>query len=470
MTLSWWHTDKHSNNVWFMRGLVIKGNNTMFGSLSKSFSSLFTSFSGKRVLTEAALSEAVEQVRSALLDADVPYAVVEEFVGAVHREAVGKVLVPSVDAGQLFIKIVHDKLVAFLGGAGVGGFSVTFPSVVMVMGLQGSGKTTTLAKLAAYLQAEAAKRKKTRSLLMASVDFYRPAAIDQLEQLSVAVGASFMRATAASPVAAAKEIHAAYKKGGYDVLLLDTAGRLHVDNALLQELRDIDALLEPKVKLLVLDTMTGQESLAVAKAFDQTVGFTGAVLTKMDSDARGGVAFAFKYVLKKPIVGVGTGEKPADFEPFYPERSAQRMLGMGDVVTLVEKAQEVGMAAEHGRERFVHGKMTLQDFADQLTMLHSLGSLGKISAMLPGMGTLSPEALEKGEIELEKFKALISSMTPKERLVPSILDRSRKMRIARGAGAQVEDVNLLLQRFEQIQQFGKLLKGGGRSFRFPRLF
>jgi signal recognition particle subunit SRP54 len=279
-----------------------------------------------------------------------------------------------------------------------------------------------------------------------------------------------MRATASTPVAAAREIYAVYKKGGYDLLLLDTAGRLHVDNELLQELRDIEALVEPKTKLLVLDAMTGQESLAVAKAFDQSVGLTGAIISKMDSDARGGVAFAFRYAIKKPIVGVGTGEKPADFECFYPERIAQRMLDMGDVVTLVEKAQEAGLSAPKGSERFIQGKMTLQDFADQLSMMNSLGSLSKITSMLPGASALSPEVLEKGEIELKKFKALISSMTPKERLVPSILDRSRKMRIARGAGAQVEDINLLLARFEQIQQFGKLLKSGGKGFRFPRLF
>jgi len=445
----------------------------MFGSLTKAFSSLFSSLSGKRVLTESLLKDAVQQVREALLQADVPYAVVEDFVARVYSEALGKALVPSVDAGQLFMKIVHDQLVTFLGGAGVGGFSPTIPSVVMVMGLQGSGKTTTLAKLAAHVKSEAEKRKKTRMILMASVDFYRPAAIDQLEQLSAQVGCSFMRAAATQPVAAAREIYAAYKKGGYDLLLLDTAGRLHIDSSLLQELREIDAIVEPKVKLLVLDAMTGQESLAVAQAFDQAVGFTGAVITKMDSDARGGVAFAFRYALKKPIIGMGVGEKSADFELFYPERSAQRMLDMGDVVSLVEKAQAASLQpTSGGKERFAQGKMTLQDFADQLTMLNSLGSLGKIASMLPGIGghKVSEDSLQQGEVELKKFKAIISSMTLKERLVPSLLDRSRKMRIAKGAGVKIEDVTVLLQRFEQIQQLGKLLKGGGRSSRFPRLF
>jgi signal recognition particle subunit SRP54 len=282
-----------------------------------------------------------------------------------------------------------------------------------------------------------------------------------------------MRATATQPVVAAREIYAAYKKGGYDLLLLDTAGRLHIDSSLLQELREIEAIVEPKTKVLVLDAMTGQESLAVAQAFDQAVGFTGALLSKMDSDARGGVAFAFRYALKKPIVGIGVGEKSADFELFYPERSAQRILGMGDVVTLVEKAQAAAINPTlGGKERFTQGKMTLQDFADQLTMLNSLGSLGKIAGMLPGMGAhkVSEDALQQGEVELKKFKAIISSMTLKERIVPSILDRSRKMRIAQGAGVKVEDITVLLQRFEQIQQLGKLLKGSGRSSRFPRLF
>jgi signal recognition particle subunit SRP54 len=445
----------------------------MFGTLTKAFSSIFSSLSGKRVLTEDLLKDAVQQVREALLQADVPYAVVEDFVAEVHRDALGKAMVASVDAGQLFMKIVHDQLVTFLGGAGVGGFSPTLPSVVMVMGLQGSGKTTTLAKLAVYIKAEAEKRKKTRTILMASVDFYRPAALDQLEQLSAQVGASFMRATATQPVDAAREIYAAYKKGGYDLLFLDTAGRLHIDSALLQELREIDAIIEPKTKLLVLDAMTGQESLAVARAFDQAVGFTGALISKMDSDARGGVAFAFRYALKKPIIGIGVGEKPADFELFYPERIAQRMLDLGDVVTLVERAQAAVINPSlGGKERFTQGKMTLQDFADQLTMLNSLGSLGKIASMLPGMGAhkVSDDALQQGEVELKKFKAIISSMTVKERIVPSILDRSRKLRIAKGAGVQVDDITVLLQRFEQIQQLGKLLKGSGRSSRFPRLF
>jgi signal recognition particle subunit SRP54 len=248
--------------------------------------------------------------------------------------------------------------------------------------------------------------------------------------------------------------------------LLDTAGRLHIDSGMLEELRLIDNALQPKYKILVLDAMTGQESLRVASAFDQGVGFNSAILTKMDSGTRAGAAFAFRYALKKQIIFVGMGEKPADLEPFRPERMANRILGMGDVLTLIEKAESVINKSDQDKaaKTFQAGKMTLQDFADQLSMINKMGSLGSIAQYLPGMGgaKLSDDQLQKGDKELKKFQAIISSMTLKERLYPKILDHSRKNRIAKGAGLAVADVNLLISRFDQMQQFAKLFKRFGR--------
>ncbi|PKN03644.1 signal recognition particle protein [Candidatus Dependentiae bacterium HGW-Dependentiae-1] len=443
----------------------------MFDFLSKKFSSIVASLSGQSKLTEKNIIQSLEQIKQALLEADVPYQLVDQFVVSIKDEALGQKVFASVKPGDQLVKLVHDKLVLFLGEQQAL-FAPKYPAVVMVMGLQGSGKTTTLAKLAHRVHQE--KKGSKNKILCASVDFYRPAAIDQLEQVALKAGAFFYRATSTDPVSAAREIHAYFKKEAYDLLLLDTAGRLHVDNVLLQELRDVDIIVQPQHKLLVLDAMTGQESLAVARAFDKAVGFDGAILSKMDSDTRGGAAFAFRYALKKPILFVGVGEKVSDLELFYPERMAGRILGMGDVVSLVEKAQEKISNAEADRteKAWKSGGMTLQDFAYQLKLMNRVGSLGSIAKMLPGAGGmgLSPQVLEQGERELKMFQAIICSMTLKERSVPRLLDGSRKKRVAKGAGVGVEQVNLLLARFEQMQQFAKLLQGAGRSSRFPKLF
>jgi signal recognition particle subunit SRP54 len=462
----------------------------MFDFLSKKFSSLFATLSGQSKLTEKNIVDSLEQIKQALLEADVPYAVVDQFVVSVKEEAMGQKVLASVKPGDQLIKLVHDKMVQFLGGEQEV-FAPKCPAVVMVMGLQGSGKTTTLAKLAHWVNQAAEKKAgfdkahtpantgKKKKIICASVDFYRPAAIDQLEQVAAKAGALFYRANSTDPVSAVREILTHFKKEGGHLLLLDTAGRLHVDNTLLQELRDIDTLLHSGQglsqsihKILVLDSMTGQESLTVARTFDQAVGFDGAILGKMDSDTRGGAAFAFRYALKKPILFVGIGEKITDLENFYPERMASRILDMGDVVSLVEKAQATISDQEAARteKAWRGGNMTLQDFADQLKLMNRVGSLGSIAKMLPGMGGLSPQALEQGERELKTFQAIIKSMTPKERMMPRLLDGSRKKRIAKGAGVGIEHVNLLMSRFEQMQQFAKLIQGAGRSSRFPKLF
>ena len=444
----------------------------MFDFLSDKFSSIFSNLTGNNKLTEKNITDTLVLVHDALLDADVPYDVVQAFLTEIKGAVEGQAVIKSLKPAEQLMKVVHDKLVAFLGGQSTdSAFAFQIPAVVMVMGLQGSGKTTTLSKLACFIRDAAQKRGKTRRVLLASVDFYRPAAIDQLEILAQQAGVSFYRATSSEAVAAAAEIYAYSQKNQFELLLLDTAGRLHVDAQMLEELKQIDSRLKPKYKLMVLDAMTGQESLNVAQAFEREVGFAGAILTKMDSETRGGAAFAFRYMLKKPIIFVGIGEKAHELDLFRPERMASRIIGMGDVLSLVEKANEKIKQADQEKmhSAIMQGKMSLQDFADQMEMVGKLGSLSQLMKYLPGTGALkvSPDMIEKGDTQIKKFKAIIASMTKKERVSPKILDGSRKQRIARGAGVDVADISMLLDRFEQSQQFVKIFKKTGR---FNQLF
>jgi signal recognition particle subunit SRP54 len=342
------------------------------------------------------------------------------------------------------------------------------PSIIMVMGLQGSGKTTTIAKMCHYIKEQAKQRGKQRHLLVGSIDFYRPAAIDQLEILAKQVGVDFYRTKATTPPAAAIELQHVFKEKSYEHLILDTAGRLHIDQAMMDELSQVTKALAPKHKLLVLDAMTGQESLNVASSFDKTIGFDAAILTKMDSDTRGGAAFAFRFQLGKPIAWVGSGEKVDDLENFAPERMATRILGMGDLQTLLEKASETAspQAQEGMAKRFMDGSFNLKDFQEQLQMLDKMGSIQKVMRYLPGSHQITPEMVEKGQAETKRYKAIISSMTEKERLVPALLDGSRKKRIAAGAGVSAQDVNQLLQKFEECKQFAKMMKKMGKLKRF----
>jgi signal recognition particle subunit SRP54 len=437
----------------------------MFNFLSQKFSGILSWLNNKGRLTEDNITEALNNVRDALLEADVPFDIQEAFLEEIKKEAIGKNVASALNPGQQFIKIVHDKLLEFLGGKNTLS-TITFqiPSVVMVMGLQGSGKTTTVAKLAHHVMDQAKQRGKKRRILLASVDFYRPAAIEQLSILANKLGVDFYRSTADSAIPAAKEIYEHFKNKQYDLLFLDTAGRLHVDEHMMSELVEINNKLAPKHKLLVLDAMTGQESLKVAQTFEHAVGFQAAILTKMDSDARGGAAFAFRYALKKPIAWVGVGEKIEDLESFIPERMTTRILGMGDLQTLLEKATEnINYAGQEAvARRLMEGTFSLKDFYEQLNMIDKLGSLQKVSRYLPGTHNVSPEMMEKGQAEMKQFKAIISSMTNKEKLFPQILDASRKKRIAQGAGVTVQDINQLLQRFEQSKQFVKMFKKMGK--------
>ena len=437
----------------------------MFDFLSQKFSGVLGWLKDRGRLTEENIDQALGQVKEALIDADVPLDIIHQFLDSIKKDVVGKKVQASLNPGHYFIKIVHEQLLNFLGGANaLTAPTFQIPSVIMVMGLQGSGKTTTVAKLAHWSIKQAATRGKKRRILLASVDFYRPAAIDQLEVLAGKVGVDFFRPASTDVVKAACEIYDYFKAKSYEFLFLDTAGRLHIDDQMMQELIQINAKLAPKHKFLVLDAMTGQESLRVARAFSDAIGFEASILTKMDSDARGGAAFAFRFALGKPIAFVGSGEKIDDLENFIPERMASRILGMGDILTLIEKAGENidTKQQEAMSKKMLQGNFNLQDFADQLSMVDKIGSLQKIARYLPGVGSISPEAMEKGQVEIKKFKAIISSMTPKERALPQLLDASRKKRIAGGAGVIVADVNQLLQRFEQSKQFVKMFKNVGK--------
>ncbi len=443
----------------------------MFDFLAKTFSSIYSSFSSKSVVSEQALKDAIVQVKDALIAADVPYELVEKFVATVSQELIGKALPASIKPAEYFMKTVHDKLVAFLGGVDAAKFSPAVPSIIMLMGLQGAGKTTSIGKLAFYLKKAGSKQNKQCKILVASVDFYRPAAIDQLEIVAKQAAVAFYRAQSSNPSDAALEIYDYWKRYQYDFLLLDTAGRLHVDNTMLAELKTIDSELQPKLKILVLDAMTGQESLAVARAYEQAVGFDGAILAKSDSDSRGGAAFSFRYALQKPVYFVGVGEKVEDFTLFQPERIASRMLGMGDIQTLIERAEEKIKKEEQEKvaSSLEQGRFTLHDFAQQMDMVSRLGSLSSVMKYMPGLGgvKVSEGDLERGEREMRRFRAIISSMTPKERNTPSLLNGSRRKRVALGAGVSVSEVDTLLSRFAQMQQYAKLI---GKSGGFRRFF
>lgn len=435
----------------------------MFGFLSKNFSSIFSSLTGYGKLTEKNIDESIQKIKDSLLEADVPYELTNSFIQEVKQDVIGQKVVHALRPSEQFVKIVHDRLLAFLGGEYLQeSFTFQIPSTIMILGLQGSGKTTTSGKLALFIQNQAKKRGKTRKILCASVDFYRPAAIDQLEIVAQQAGADFYRATSQNSLQAAQEIVNYAKQHNYELLIFDTAGRLHVDEAMMTELDELQKIVKPKYKFLVVDAMIGQESLSVAKTFQDRIKFDYAILSKMDSDARAGVAFSFRYSLKKPILFMGTGEKLDNLELFRPERIAQRMLGMGDILTLVENAEEKIKQSEQVslENSFKSGHITLDDFAKQLSMASRLGSLSNMIKYLPGMSNLniSSAQIEQSEKEMKKFRAIIGSMTTKEKLYPKILDDSRKKRIANGAGVSINDIGQLLQRFEQSQQFVKLLK------------
>src|SRR5215831_3397648 len=425
----------------------------MFDSLSSKLQNAFKNLRGLGKISEANAGDALREVRLALLEADVNFKVARDFIERVKAKSIGQEVVQSIQPGQQVIKIIHDELVELLGSSNAGLQLSGNPSCLLMVGLHGSGKTTSSAKLGKLLL------KQGRTPLLVAADVYRPAAIDQLEKLGQQAGLPvYLHRGATDVLKIAREAFDFAKANNRNTLIFDTAGRLQIDEPLVQELVRLRDLVKPQEILLVLDAATGQEAVNVATHFDRALHITGSVLTKLDGDARGGAALSLKAVTGKPIKFAGVGEKLEDFEPFHPERMASRILGMGDVVSLVEKAVEAVNADEAKRleERMRKGQFNLEDFLDQLRQMKKLGSLESIVGMLPGGSEMLKNAdLSKSEKEFKRMEAMICSMTLKERRSPQILNAKRRIRIAKGSGVTVTALNTMLNKFAQMQQMMK---------------
>jgi signal recognition particle subunit SRP54 len=427
-----------------------------FESLSEKLSSTFKRLRSKGRLTEADIKEAMRDVRMALLEADVSYKVVKDFIARVSQRALGQDVLASLTPAQMVIKIVNEELTETMGKENAKiNISSKPPTIVMLVGLQGAGKTTNGAKLAAWL-----KKNGKRPLLVAC-DIYRPAAIQQLQTVGAQVDVPVFQMGKEDPVRIARAAVAHANKNGNDVLLLDTAGRLHIDEALMDELKNLKAEIRPTEIMLFIDAMTGQDAVNAAKAFDDALGVDSIFLTKLDGDARGGAALSVRAVTGKPIKFAGIGEKLDGIEPFHPDRMASRILGMGDILTLIEKAEQSfdEQKARELSEKLMSNRFTLEDYYDQLQSLKNMGSLSDIAGMLPGVDARQLSGASIDEKALSRTEAIIKSMTPAERRDPSLLNSSRKKRIARGSGTQVVDVNRLLKQFEQMQVMARQMSG-----------
>jgi len=441
----------------------------MFQNLSDRLQKIFSGLTGKGRLTEADVDAAMREIRMALLEADVNYKVVKEFVARVRERAVGSDVMSSLTPGQQVIKIVLDEMVHLLGDTNSKlALSGRIPNVIMLVGLQGSGKTTATAKLAFHL------RKQGKRPLMVACDVYRPAAIDQLEALGRELDIPVYRGEGNDPVAIAKAGVRHAIDSMRDVVLVDTAGRLHVDEEMMAEAAAIRDAVKPDQVLMVVDAMTGQDAVNVADAFAQRVNFDGVIMSKLDGDARGGAALSIRQVTGKPIKFASSGEKPDALEPFYPDRMAKRILGMGDVVSLIEKAQEAAAGEEIDEktaERLGKGDFTLEDFLTQIKQVRKMGGMGGILKSLPGMGKLKDIDGQVDERDLDRVEAIIFSMTLQERRTPKLINGARRERIARGAGVHVSDVNRLLKQFAEtrklMKQFQSTQGKGRKRMRLP---
>jgi len=429
-----------------------------FEGLSEKLSAAFKKLRGKGRLSEADVKEAMREIRLALLEADVSYKVVKQFIAQVTEKAVGADVLEALSPAQMIIKIVNQELTELMGGTSA---KLTIaskpPTVIMMVGLQGAGKTTNGAKLAGLM-----KNKNGKRPLLAACDIYRPAAIKQLEVVGEQLGIPVFQMGQTNPVDIAKAAVAHAIQHGNDMVFLDTAGRLHVDEELMDELKNIKAAVEPTEILLVVDAMIGQDAVNAAKAFDDALDIDGVVLTKLDGDARGGAALSIKAVTGKPIKFVGMGEKLDQIEVFHPDRMASRILGMGDMLSLIEKAEQSfdQKKAMELQEKLRKNKFTLTDFYEQMTQLKNMGSLSDIAGMLPGVKASDLEGATMDEKVLQRMEAIILSMTPYERENPNVLNSNRKKRIAAGSGTQVVDVNRLLKQFEMLQTLTKQFSGG----------
>lgn len=431
----------------------------MFSNLQEKLSKAFSVFRNKGKLSEADVKEGMREVKLALLEADVSYKVVKEFVGRVSERAVGAEVMESLLPAQQIVKIVNEELIAVMGGENAKlEISPKPPTVILMCGLQGAGKTTHCAKLASYF------KKKGKSPLLVACDIYRPAAVDQLKTVGAAVNIPvFSMGTDRPAVEIARSGVEYAVKNCNDMVFIDTAGRLHVDDSLMDELKDIKDAVNPTEVLLVVDAMTGQDAVNVAQSFNEKIGITGCVLTKLDGDTRGGAALSVRYITGKPIKFIGTGEKLDMLEPFYPDRLASRILGMGDVLTLIEKAEQAidQKKAAELEQKLRSSTFTLSDYLEQLDSLRNMGDLDQLAGMIPGMKAGALKNAKIDEKAMSRTKAIILSMTEKERNRPDVINSSRKKRIAAGSGTTVEEVNKLLRQFEQMNKLMKQFTGKG---------
>ena len=432
-----------------------------FGNLTDRINHVFGKLRNKGALTELEIKQAMREVRVALLEADVNYAVAKDFIGKVTERAVGEEILKSLTPGQQVIKIVNEELIALLGSTTSKlGVSPKLPTVIMMCGLQGAGKTTMCGKLAYYLQ------KQGKKVLLVADDIYRPAAIKQLEIVAGKVKAGFFEMGQGNPTKIAEKGVEFANKNGYDTVIIDTAGRLHINEELMNELKAIKRAVDVYETLLVVDSMTGQDAVTVAKTFDEALDITGVIMTKLDGDTRGGATLSIKAVTGKPIKFVGTGEKPEDLEPFHPDRMASRILGMGDLLTLIERAQlaiDEEQATEMAR-KLREASFDLNDYMAQFDQLGKMGDLNDLVGMIPGANKLKLGDKKVDEVQLKKQKAIIQSMTQEERQNPKILNYSRRKRIAAGSGTEVQDVNRLIKQFEQTRD---MMKRMSKSKKLP---
>ena len=433
-----------------------------FESLSDKLASVFKKLRGKGKLTEQDIKDAMREVRMALLEADVNYKVAKDFIAGVTQRAMGQEVMESLTPAQQVIKIVNDELTELMGGSEAARIHIKSkpPTVIMMCGLQGAGKTTMAGKLAAYL----AKTQGKKPLLVAC-DIYRPAAITQLQVVGEKVNVPVFERGTQDPVKTAKEAIEYASRNFYDLVIIDTAGRLHIDENMMDEIAAVKQAVNPAETLLVVDAMTGQDAVNVASSFNEKLGITGVILTKLDGDTRGGAALSVRSVTGKPIKFSGIGEKLTDIEPFYPDRMASRILGMGDVLTLIEKAEQAfdEKQAEELTKKIKNDKFTLEDFLEQFQQVKKLGSMEEILGMMPGVDASKLKDAKIDQKATARVEAIIRSMTPRERRNPELLNASRKKRIAAGSGTTVQEVNRLLKQFEQSRQLMKRFAGMGRK-------
>ena len=432
----------------------------MFENLSDKLALVFKKLKGHGKLSENNIEEGLKEVRMALLEADVHYRVVKKFIAEIKERALGQEVMSSLTPGQQVIKIVNDELTRLMGSSHEAlNISGSKPVSIMLVGLQGSGKTTTCGKIAVFL------REKGRKPYLVPADVYRPAAIDQLKKLGEQINIPVFPSTVEmNPVRICRDARTAALKEGCDTLLLDTAGRLHIDEELMTELVDIKDVIEPSDILLVADAMTGQDAVNIAKSFDGVLGIGGVVLTKMDGDARGGAALSIKAITNKPIKFIGVGEKLSDLEPFHPDRMSSSILGMGDVLTFIEKAQSMvdEKKAAELEKKLRKSQFTLDDFRDQMVQIRKMGSISDLMKMIPGVGNSKHmKNLKVDDRELVRVEAMINSMTTQERHKHSIINGSRRKRIAKGSGTRVQDVNRLLKNYTQVMKMMKKFNKGG---------